>query len=76
MKKLRLCCFFCFLIFGLWAYFYGESLPLNVDYFSEWFSGKFVLIILAGVFLTVLILSFFEREKEKPHQMATPLKRR
>jgi len=75
MKAIRLFCFFCFLVFGLWAYFYGENLPVNPDTFSEWFSGKFVLVFIAGMFLTGLILSLFEKKGKKKLPMATPKRR-
>ncbi len=72
MKKFL---FFGFVIFAIWAYFYGESLPVGPDTFSEWFSGKFVLVFIAGMFLTGLILSLFEKKGKKKLPMATPKRR-
>ncbi len=70
-KEMKKFSFFVFLFFLVWAILYGENLPVTPDTFSEWFSGKFVLGILAGIFFVVFILSFFEKtEKKKP--MATP----
>lgn len=76
MKKLL---FFVFLVLLVWGIFWGENLPVSPDTFSEWFSGKMVLGVLAGLFFLAFVLSFFEK-KETKKPMATPrynyLKRR
>mgnify|MGYP001449056377 CR=1 FL=1 len=58
--------------FGVWAFFYGESLPLSIDFFNQWFSGKLLLVFLTVIFAFIFFSLIWPKgKKSEVRPMAT-----